>query len=145
MAKGASDSLRAALHAEPGRTPPRRPRPRAAPHPPNPNSPCSLSLAGATGGARAGSPMHVWIFRTTVGSVTVAMIVMRPSQRGHFSTSASNTRRISSAHDSLVREGDASPAAPAPHPPPRGASSGAFGTMSLRHAAFGASVPWYLS
>ena len=36
--------------------------------------------------------MHVRIFRTASGAVTVAMIFMRPPQRVHLKTSTANTR-----------------------------------------------------
>ena len=84
---------------------------------------------------------------TAVGLVTVAMILRRPSQRGHFNTSRAKTRSMSSAQVSLVpREGGAV-AGPASVQSAGVAvgGDGAFGTISGRHFEFGASVPWYRS
>ena len=77
----------------------------AATQPSNPSSACSSSLAGATGGGRAGKPMHSRILRTTTGSVTVAMILKRLAHLGHSKTSAAKTRLSNSAHDSLGGRG----------------------------------------
>ena len=77
----------------------------------------------------------------------VAMIFMRPPQRQHAKTSTANTLRNRSAH-AIRDEAGLAAGSPAPHAAPRGFSAGAgasASTISDRHFAFGASVPWYLN
>ena len=71
------------------------------------------------------------------------MIFMRPPQRQHAKTSAASTLRNKSAH-AIRDEAGRAVGSSDPHAAPADFSAGT-GTISDRHFAFGASVPWYLN
>jgi hypothetical protein len=112
--------------------------------------------AGASGGSVVGRPRCSRIALTTVRSVMKAITLRRPPQ-GQASASSRKTRCSSSAHGILasglggfegsasgaVSSGSAGAAGVGADPrSPSGLSTGAAGTISLRHFEAGPNIPW---